>query len=595
MTYRAPVSDIFFALNHVAGISRFLEDGTFGDLDAATVEAVLEEAGKFAAEELSPLNRLGDEHGAKLVNGEVVSPPGWAQAYRKFWEGGWNALQGPAEFGGQGLPIVLSMAVNEMWQGANMAFALNPLLTQAGVEALHKYGSEELKAKYLPKMVSGEWTGTMQLTEPQSGSDLRFLKTRAVPQGDGTYKLTGTKIFITYGEHQLAENIIHIVLARLPDAPEGTKGISLFLVPKFLVGDDGLLGARNDVRCTKLEHKIGIHASPTCVINHGDDGGSVGYLIGEPNRGLFYMFTMMNQARLAMGAQGTGLAEHAYQDALAYAKERKQGAVDGTPAGQMAPIIEHPDVRRMLLSMKAKIAAVRAISTLNALAIDLGKHGKDANARAKADALAALLTPVSKAYGSDMAVEVASEAIQVHGGMGFIEETGVGQHYRDARIIPIYEGANGIQHVDLVTRKLPINDGQFVRDFIAELKDTIRDIKASNEPAFGAMGACLDEAVSDLEETTEWLMARLADNKDAALAGATAYGRLFAHATGGVLLGRGALAALRDPGGAGRWEPQIAIARHYAETQAPLTGGLKQAVYRSHDTVMGRAAELAFG
>jgi acyl-CoA dehydrogenase len=593
MAYRAPISDILFTLNHVARLPRYLDMGLFEGLDPATIEAVLDEAGRFAGEELAPLNRVGDEHGAKLQNGEVILPPGWAEAYRKFWEGGWNALQGPEDFGGQGLPIVLSMAVNEMWQSANMAFALNPLLTQAGVEALHKYGSEELKAKYLPKMTSGEWTGTMQLTEPHAGSDLRFLKTRAVPQGDSSYKLTGTKIFITYGDHELTDNIIHIVLARLPDAPEGTKGISMFLVPKFLVGDDGSIGARNDVRCAKLEHKIGIHASPTCVINHGDEGGAIGWMIGEPNRGLFYMFTMMNQARLAIGAQGTGLAERAYQDALAYARERRQGGVDGTPANAMTPIIDHPDIRRTLLSMKARIAAARALTCVNALAIDLGKRAPDATSRAKAEALAALLTPLSKAYGSDMAVEIASDAVQVHGGMGFIEETGVGQHYRDARIIPIYEGTNGIQNVDLVMRKLPMQDGAFVRGCIAELKDTVREIKGSNEPAFGDMGACLDGALADLEEATEWMLARLADNKDAALAGANAYGRMFALAAGGALLGRGALGAARDSGG--HWEAQIAIARHFAETQAPLTAGLKQTVYRAHDTVNDRVAELAFG
>jgi acyl-CoA dehydrogenase len=593
MSYRAPISDILFALNHVAGLPRYLEEGLFGGLDAATVEAVLDEAGRFASEELAPLNRLGDEQGAKLQNGEVVMPAGWAEAYRKFWEGGWNALQGPEDYGGQGLPIVLSMAVNEMWQGANMAFALNPLLTQAGVEALHKYGSPELKAKYLPKMTSGEWTGTMQLTEPHAGSDLRFLKTRAVPQGDGSYKLTGTKIFITYGDHSLTENIVHIVLARLPDAPEGTKGISLFLVPKYLVNDDGSLGPRNDVRCAKLEHKIGIHASPTCVINHGDEGGATAWMIGESNRGLLYMFTMMNQARLAIGAQGVGLSEHAYQDALAYARERRQGSVDGTPANAMTPILDHPDIRRTLLSMKARIAAARALTCVNALAIDLGKHAPDPSARARADALAALLTPLSKAYGSDIAVEIASDAIQVHGGMGFIEETGVGQHYRDARIIPIYEGTNGIQNIDLVMRKLPMQDGEFVRSYIAELKETVREIKASNEPAFGEMAECLDGALADLDETSAWMLAQLAGNKDAALAGAGPYGRLFALAAGGALLGRGALGAVRDSGG--NWEAQIAIARHFAETQAPLTAGLKQAIYRAHDTVNGRAAELAFG
>jgi alkylation response protein AidB-like acyl-CoA dehydrogenase len=594
MAYRAPVSDISFALNHIAGFSRHVENGLFGELDTATVEAVLEEAGRFASEELAPLNRSGDEHRAQLKDGEVVLPPGWKEAYRKFWQGGWNALPSPEKFGGQGLPVALAMAVTEMWNGANMAFGLNPLLTQAGVEALYKYGAEELQAKYLPKLVSGEWTGSMQLTEPHAGSDLRFLKTRAVPQADGSYRISGTKIFITFGEHPLTENIVHIVLARLPDAPEGTKGISMFLIPKFPVGDDGSLGARNDVHCAKLEHKLGIHGSPTCVLNYGDGEGAVGWLIGEPNRGLTYMFTMMNQARLGVGVQGVGLAEHAYQDALAYARERKQGSVGGTVPGDMTPIINHPDVRRMLLSMKARIAAARAICSMNAVAIDLAKHAADAPARANADALAALLTPVSKAYGSDIAVEVASEGIQVHGGMGYIEETGVAQHYRDARIAPIYEGTNGIQNVDLVTRNLPLNIGATIGALLDDLKATVREVKASNEPAFGAMADCLADSVADLEEASHWLARQLGENREAALAGASSYGRLFANAAGGVFLARGALAAARGAHGSGNMDGQITLARHFAETQAPLTAGLKRAVQNTHETVLGRVAEAAF-
>lgn len=592
MAYRAPVSEISFALNRIAGFSGYLDEGLFGELDAATADAILEEAGRFASEELALLNRSGDEHGAKLKDGEVALPPGWKEAYRKFWEGGWNALPSPPEHGGQGLPIALSMAVTEMWNGANMAFGLNPLLTQAGVEALSKYGSEALQTTYLPKMISGEWTGSMQLTEPHAGSDLRFLKTKAIPQGNGTYRISGTKIFITFGEHSLTDNIVHIVLARLPDAPEGTKGISMFLIPKFMVNDDGSLGNRNDVRCTKLEHKLGIHGSPTCVLNYGDGEGAVGWMVGEPNRGLYYMFTMMNQARLGVGVQGVGLAEHAFQDALAYARERKQGGTDETPAGEMTPIINHPDVRRMLISMKAKIAAGRAICSINAVALDLAKHARDEASRAKAEALAALLTPVSKAYGSDMAVEVASESIQVHGGMGFIEETGVAQHYRDARITPIYEGTNGIQAIDLVARKLPMNNGDTVRQFIEELKDTVRDVKASNEHAFGAMGDCLADSVADLEETSHWLLGKLSEHRDTALTGATPYCRLFANAAGGVFLARGALDAARNANGAGA-ETHIATARHFAENQAPVTSGLKPSIYNSHETVLGRTADAA--
>ena len=590
MAYKAAVSDILFTLDHIAGFSGHLESGVFGDLDRATVEAVLDEAGRFAAEELAPINRSGDEQRAQLKDGEVVLPPGWKEAYAKFVEAGWNALPSPTRFGGQELPVAVAMAVTEMWNGANMAFALNPLLTQAGVEAVTQYGSEELKAKYLPNMISGEWTGSMQLTEPHAGSDLRFLKTRAVPQGDGTYRISGTKIFITFGDHPLTENIIHIVLARLPDAPQGTRGISMFLIPKFLVNDDGSLGARNDVRCAKLEHKLGIHGSPTCVLNYGDAGGAIGWMIGEPNRGLQYMFTMMNQARLGVGVQGVGLAEHAFQDALAYARDRKQGSMETTPDNDMTPIINHPDVRRMLVSMKAKIAAARAICATNAVAIDIAKHGRDDATRAKADALAALLTPISKSFGSDIAVEVASEGIQVHGGMGFIEETGAAQHYRDARIAPIYEGTNGIQCLDLVGRKLPMNGGETVRAFIGELKETVSQVRESNEPAFGAMAACLADGVADLEETTGWMLRKLAEAPKAAFAGATTYGRLFALTAGGVFLARGALAAARGANGGGA---HITLARHFAETQVPLTSGLKSVIYNTHETVLGEAAEAA--
>jgi acyl-CoA dehydrogenase len=595
MAYKAPVADMLFTLNRIAGFGPLVEAGLFEDLDMATVEAVLEEAGRFAAEELAPINRAGDEHPARLVDGKVVMPESWKAAYSAFCQGGWNALPCPRAYGGQELPVAVAMAVNEMWNGANMAFGLNPLLTQAGAEALFKYGAEELKAKYLPKMISGEWTGSMQLTEPHAGSDLRFLKTRAIPQGDGSYRITGTKIFITYGEHPLTENIIHIVLARLPDAPPGTRGISMFLIPKFLVNDDGSLGARNDVHAAKLEHKLGIHGSPTCVLNYGDGGGAIGWLIGEPHRGLQYMFLMMNQARLGVGIQGVGVAECAFQHALAYAKDRRQGSIAATPETDMTPIINHPDVVRMLMSMKAKIAAARAICYTNAVAIDLSRHARDPETRARADAEAALLTPISKAFGSDIGVEVASEGIQVHGGMGFIEETGAAQYYRDARIAPIYEGTNGIQAIDLIGRKLAMNNGETIRAFIDGLKETVAQVKASNEPAFGAMGESLADGVACLEETSRWLLGKLSENRDAALAGATPYGRLFGLAAGGVFLARGALAAAREADGRGTDETPVAIARHFAETQTPLASGLKPAVIQMHETVVGARAISLLG
>ena len=424
MTYSAPIREITHTLRSIAGLGDLIEQGLAGDLDNDVADAILEEAGKFAGERLAPLNRQGDLEGAKLTDGNVAMPPGWAEVYREWTEAGWGGLPGPVDFGGQGLPLTLAMAVNEIWNSACLAFSLNPMLTQGVVDGLMGHGSEALKKWYLPKLVTGEWSGTMQLTESQAGSDLRFLKTKAVPQGDGSYKLSGTKIFITYGEHDLANNIIHMVLARTPDAHPGIKGISLFLVPKYLAGDDGEPGERNDVHCVSVEHKLGIHASPTCVMQMGDHGGATGWLVGEENRGLNCMFTMMNRARLGVGIQGVGIAERAFQHALAYANERKQGATASIGMDQMAEIIEHPDVRRMLLDMKAKTAASRAICYVTAKAIDVAERAENAADRARALADASLLTPVAKAYSTDLSVDVASKGIQVHGGMGFIEENG---------------------------------------------------------------------------------------------------------------------------------------------------------------------------
>jgi acyl-CoA dehydrogenase len=589
MVYKAPVADIAFALNHIAGFSRLVQDGMFGDLDQDTAGAILEEAGRFATEKLAPINRVGDEHPARLDGKDVVTSPGWKEAYVQFAESGWNGLAGPTEFGGQGLPQGLAMAVGEMWNGANMAFALCPLLTQGAVEAIDQNGAADLKAKYLPKMISGEWTGSMQLTEPGAGSDLRFLKTRAIPQGNGSYKVTGTKIFITYGEHSLTSNIIHLVLARLPDAPPGTKGISLFVVPKYLVNDDGSLGARNDVFCSKLEHKLGIHGSPTCVMNFGDEGGALAWIVGEPHRGLQYMFTMMNRARLGVGVQGVGVAEHAYQHALAYAKERRQGSVDGTPDAEMTPIINHPDVRRMLLSMKAKIAAARALCAATAVAIDVAKFGSDEVTRARADAEAALLTPLAKSYGSDIGVEIASEGIQIHGGMGFVEEAGAAQFYRDARITPIYEGTNGIQCIDLVGRKLTMNNGETLKSFLEGLHATIVQLQTLNEPVFGDTAEALTQGIVHLAETTEWLIRKLFSDPKVALAGATSFGRLFSVVAGGTLLARGALSAMHAGDGAA--EGAILLSRHFAETQVPAAASLKFAVFRSANTIFGTTAD----
>ena len=462
MTYHAPLADMSFALKYGASLLPALEEGFFGDLTMDDVEAVLAEAGRMATEVIAPLDRVGDQVGATFKDGVVTTAPGWKEAYRAWCEGGWNGLASPTEWGGQGLPQTVNAACTEMWNGASMAFGLGPLLTMGAIDALAAHGSEALKRTYLEKLVTGEWTGTMHLTEPQAGSDVGALRTRAVRAGDGTYRITGQKIFITYGEHDLTENIIHFVLARLPDAPPGTRGISLFLVPKFLLNADGTPGARNDVRAHSIEHKLGVHASPTCTMVFGDHGGATGFIIGQENAGMAAMFTMMNRARLAVGLQGVGIAERATQQALAYARERKQGRTSGMPATESAPIIAHPDVKRMLMTMRALTQAARSICYATAMALDRAERGTDKAAREAAHARASLLTPLAKAFSSDIGIEVASLGVQVHGGMGFIEETGAAQFYRDARIAPIYEGTNGIQAIDLVTRKLPLGGGAVV-------------------------------------------------------------------------------------------------------------------------------------
>ena len=501
MPYIAPVDDILHALKTAAGIEALIADGTVpADLD--TVRAVIEEAGKFGAEVLDPLNWSGDQEGSKLVNGVVHTPKGWKEAYGQFAAGGWGSLPCPEEHGGQGLPQMVSMAASEIWNSANMGFGLCPLLTQGAIDAVEAHGSDHLKHTYLPKMVSGEWTGTMNLTEPHAGSDLGHLRAKAERQADGTYKVTGTKIFITYGDHEMTSNICHLVLARLPDAPPGTRGISLFLVPKYLVNKDGSIGARNDVICAGVEHKLGIHASPTCVMKFGEKGGATGYLVGEENRGLNVMFVMMNAARLAVGVQGVAIAERATQRALEYARERRQGRTASSKGHEMGPIIEHADVRRNLMTMKSMTQAARAICLVVARETDVSRLAKDPSARAAAQNKVALLTPIAKAFSTDIGCEVASMGVQIHGGMGFVEETGAAQYYRDARILPIYEGTNGIQAIDLVTRKLPLEGGKVVAAYIAELQTTCEEVRASNRPEFGRMGERLAEAVTALAEAT---------------------------------------------------------------------------------------------
>ncbi|MBO6718977.1 MAG: acyl-CoA dehydrogenase [Rhizobiaceae bacterium] len=573
--YRAPVEEIAFTLNHVAGLKSALDEGKLGDLSADLVDAILEEAGRFANEEIAPLYKVGDEHGAVLKDGAVTTPPGWKELYKHWCEGGWNAIAAPQEYGGQGLPMMLSVAALEMWNSGAMAFAIGPTLTMGAIEAMEKHASDELKAIYLEKLVSGEWMGTMNLTEPQAGSDLNALRARAEPVGDGTYRIFGQKIFITYGEHDFTDNIVHMVLARLPDAPAGTRGISLFLVPKFLVNDDGSLGARNDVFCASVEHKLGIHASPTCTMIYGDGKfgetpGAIGWLVGEENKGLACMFTMMNNARLAVGMQGVAIAEMAYQKALAYAQERRQGRAEGDASEGMSPIALHPDVKRTLLSMKALTRISRAISYSCAHAIDLSRAAESDEAKHWQER-ANLLTPIAKAFSTDVGVEVASMGVQIHGGMGYIEETGAAALLRDARIAPIYEGTNGIQAIDLVMRKLPLSGGEHIHGYIAELRDDVEALRKSNLPDLGRSADRIAAALDDFEEATRHLQALQGDGKSAeALAGATPYLRLFALAAGGAYLARAAVAA---NGG-----ERAGLCRFFAENMIAETAALKAAV-----------------
>ena len=592
MTYQAPLADIGFALKHGAAFSSALDEGLFGDLTMDVVEAVLAEAGRLAGEVIAPLNRVGDTFGTPFKGGVVTTAPGWKEAYKTWRDGGWNGLAAPVEWGGQALPQSINIACIEMWNSAAMAFAVGPLLTIAAIDALHAHGSEQLKRIYLEKMVTGEWTGTMQLTEPQAGSDVGALRTRAERAADGTYRIKGQKIFITSGEHDLTENIIHFVLARLPDAPPGTRGISLFLVPKFLPNADGTPGKRNDVRAHSVEHKLGIHGSPTCTMILGDEGGAIGYLVGEENRGMLCMFTMMNQARLGVGLEGVGIADRAYQQALAFAQERRQGRAIGKQGDGLDAIIVHPDVKRMLMQMRALTAAARTICYATAVALDVATRATDAKVRADAAARGALLTPIAKAFSTDIGNEVTSLGVQIHGGMGFIEETGAAQHYRDARITSIYEGTNGIQSIDLVTRKLAANGGAAVWALLGELTEIVIRVETSNDPAFGTTGAKLRDALLSLDRTSRWLLERVGSAPNDALAGATPYLRLFGSTLGGCMLAGEALAA-RDLGEpAGDPARYVTLARFFAENITVQAGSLERTVIDSAEAVNGADAVL---
>ncbi len=588
MTYKAPLDDLWSALETAAGLTQSLDSGLYEGIDRDLVRSVLEEAARFAQAEIAPLDRVGDETGSTLKDGVVTVPPGWTDVYKKWIEGGWCALPCPADWGGQGFPNAIAMSVSEMWNAAALSFGLGPVLTQGAIEAMHHAASEELKRTYLPKMVDGTWAGTMNLTEPQAGTDLGALKTRAVPQADGSYRIFGTKIFISYGEHEMTENIIHLVLAKLPDAPPGTRGISLFVVPKYLLDAEGKPGTRNDLRCTGLESKLGIHGSPTCVMTYGEKDGAVGFLVGEANRGLNAMFIMMNRARLAVGVQGVAVAERALQKAMAYAQERRQGRAEGAADGASSPIVQHPDVKRMLLTMRALTQASRMICLATAAELDRAERSSDPDVRARAANRAALLTPVAKSFATDNGVEVASLGIQVHGGMGFIETTGAAQHYRDARILPIYEGTNGVQAIDLVMRKLPLEAGAVVKGYLGELADVARVVQGSNAPELGPTGEVLGDAVKALGEATKWIGAALQQGRrEEVLAVATPYQRLFGIAAGGCYLAKAALAGEGDAGRADR----MRLARFFAETIAVGAPGLSRAVTGGAGAVL--AAEVA--
>ncbi|MFO1036466.1 MAG: acyl-CoA dehydrogenase family protein [Geminicoccaceae bacterium] len=532
--YAPPLADIGFVLRHVADLDGVARLPGYAAATPETVDAILTEAGRLAAGVLVALNEIGDREPWQLENGVVRSPAGFREAFDRYRDGGWMGLVFPEEYGGQGLPWLVNTAVSELWHASAMAFQILPLLTQGAIEALLHHGSPEQQALYIPKLVAGEWTAAMGLTEPQAGTDLGAVRTRAVPDGDG-YRLFGQKIFNTFGDHDLADNIVCLALARLPDAPAGTRGLSLFLVPKYLPNPDGSLGPRNDVRCLKLEHKLGIRGSPTCVTSYGEDGGALGFLVGEQNGGIRCMFTMMNNARLAVGHEGLGVAERAWQAALAYAQDRVQGTWEGRPAR----LVDFPDVRRTLITMRAQIAAMRALAYWTASYVDRAQRDPDPQRRDHAADRVALLTPIVKAWSTDLAQEIASSALQCFGGMGYIEETGVAQHFRDARILSIYEGTNAIQGLDLAGRKLALKDGALPRTLMGELEAELPSLPADLRPA-------LVNALAVLEKTTD----HLRDRPEAGLVHGQAYVRLFGTTLGGFLLARGAAAAANDPTGA---------------------------------------------
>ena len=573
--YSPPLDDMKFTLKEVVNVNSLSELPAFSEVGLEALDSLLDEASRFFNEVISPTNRTGDLEGSLLNDdGSVSTPTGFREAYAQYVDAGWGAISFDPEYGGGGFPWLVGIAVTEMLTAANMALSLNPMLTQGSIHALTAHGDQEQKLAWLPKLITGEWAGTMNLTEPQAGSDVGALTTKAELQDDGTYKITGQKIYITWGEHDLTENIVHLVLARTPDAPPGTKGISLFIVPKFIINDDGSIGEENDIKCLSIEHKLGIHASPTCVLQFGDNGGATGYIVGEENSGMRYMFTMMNQARLAVGLEGLAVADRAYQQALDYALERMQGRRADTPKGESVPIIDHPDVRRMLMTMKAYIEAMRCMIYLNAKSIDIAHHHPDEDERTRGHELTDLLTPLSKSWCTDLGNELTSLGIQIHGGMGFVEETGAAQHYRDIRIAGIYEGTNGIQAIDLVGRKLSMRKGDVVRELLLEINKTASELHSAN---LKGIARPLEDAVKDMQAATEWLIEKGGASTDDGLAGATPYLRMFGTTVGGWLLAKSALQAKKqiDEGNDSEFlQAKIETAAFYAEQLLPQVSGL---------------------
>ena len=594
--YTAPVKDISFVLQHVIGLEHIAKLPGCEDVTADLVVPVLEEISKLASGVLAPLNRPGDLEGSKWNNGVVSTPAGFKDAYRQYREGGWSALAGPAEFGGQGLPHTVAIPVSEIIGSANMAFKLCPLLTGGAVEALSHHGSQPLKEAYLPKMISGEWTGTMNLTEPQAGSDLAQVRSKAIPQADGTYKISGTKIFITWGEHDFTENIIHLVLARIDGAPEGVKGISLFVVPKFMVGADGKLGARNDVKCVSIEHKLGIHASPTCVMMYGEEGGAIGHVVGEPNRGLEYMFVMMNAARLGVGLEGVAIAERAYQHALVWARERVQGRPSTpVPASlgdkpKSVPIIYHPDVKRMLLTMRAYTEACRALIYWTSSCLDIAEKSTNPAEKQMHQALVDLLIPIVKGWSTEAGIEVASLGIQIHGGMGYVEETGAAQYYRDARISTIYEGTTGIQAIDLVGRKVGREGGQTAQALITEMAKCLPLLAAAKDVNLQAFGKVLAAGLQEFKRATEWIALTFPSNQGAVNAGAVHYLKLAGTVCGGWMMARAALVAAKQlaagEGDSNFLKAKIITTRFYGDHIITLATGFADAIITGADSVL---------